>query len=200
MVPTVDDGDTRRCVQDKGQVAKPSSSAFSVRSATELPRPSALRMSEKFRSGCRPGVVPVLQPRGTLKHQAQPRIREGRAATPGLADHLLLRRQGTSRPGLSKGGAGGCRRSDRSLRRQAGRGHPRGDHRPRGAGAFLVQRNRRTLRGVRIHARSPGWQARMDREQSARSNLTLGCRAAAKSWCLLPAKRPACLGMLGDGR
>ena len=41
----------------------------------------------------RTGVVPVRQPRGTPGHQAQARVRQGRAAASGLADHLLLRRQ-----------------------------------------------------------------------------------------------------------
>ena len=139
------------------------------------PHRSRPRRPRPRRGRRRTGMVPVRQPRGTPGHQAPARVRQGRAAASGLADHLLLRRQETSRPGHRTGGAGRRSRPDRPGRRRPRRGHLRGDHRPRGAGPFPVQRDRRTLRAVRIHPQPAGWQARMDREQGGRSGVTVRC-------------------------
>ena len=62
---------------------------------------------------------------------------EGRAAAPGLADHLLLRRQDAPRPRHRPGRSGRGARPDRPSRRRPRRGHPRGDRRPPGTGRFL---------------------------------------------------------------
>jgi hypothetical protein len=74
-------------------------------------------------------------------------------------------------------GAGRRCRPDRPCRGPR-RGHLRGDRRPRGAGPFPVQRDRRTLRAVRIYPRPAGWQARRDREQGGRSGASVRYQAS----------------------
>ena len=87
--------------------------------------------------------------------------------------HLLLRRQEAPRPRNRPDRAGGRPRSDRRAGGRARRGHTRGDRRPRGAGAIPAQRDRRTLRPVRLHPRPPSRQACMDRQQDGRPGIDI---------------------------
>ena len=54
-------------------------------------------------------------PEELLAHQAPARVREGRSATRGLADHLPVRRQEAPRSGRRAGRAGGRARPDRPI-------------------------------------------------------------------------------------
>ena len=129
-----------------------------------------------------PRLVSVRAARRAATHQEPRGVRAGPYDTAGLADRLLLRREGPP-PGGRRGRSAHRRaRSDRPIGRRDRRGLPRG--RRLGACRLPLQRGAVFLREARVRPRPQDRQAPLGRHHRGRTVI-------AVAWLTCPARRPS---------